>query len=478
MRNRWFHKPSFTAPLLAWKKKPVGWSCFYDLIFVASFIQLGNGLSKHIDAGGVLVFIVAFVPLWVSWTGFAYYMNRFNVDDFLHRIMVFIQMFAVGAMAISAPNIFEGDYKTFACAYAIAQFMVTIMYIRTYKQIKEGRAFSIYWGTVFFIGGLIWLLSIFVPWPWMYVCWILGVAAIFISPFSKQSRALAEEFPGDNEHLSERFGLLTLIVLGESFVKVLSELTGDGAELHLLFQAFLLLLLTCCIWWIYFDDVAGSTIRGKRFTPIIWLYAHIPLQMSITTTGIGIKKAVFFELSNPAPDKYRWLLAGSLALTFFSVALIDSVTERHQAELSDKARVYSRFFAGLLVLLLAPAGSAMSGELFLILITVISVAQVIFDMMMAPLEAATHHPHAVTSPGETHQQEGSARTTNAPKRRGIPEAVRKGTPSALRQDLYFFFMEGSWMRFLGSLFFSLSHLEPVFRRALCPQTWEHRKCAT
>lgn len=32
------------------------------------------------------------------------------------------------------------------------------------------------------------------------------------------------------EHLAERYGLLTIIVLGESFVKVLSHLSAPGHE--------------------------------------------------------------------------------------------------------------------------------------------------------------------------------------------------------------------------------------------------------
>ena len=347
MRSRWFHIPTLHSPGPGLEKKVTWLELFYDLIFVAAFIQLGNGLSKHPDLEGFLGFAAIFVPLWTAWTGFTFFMNRFTVDDFLHRVLVFVQMFAVGAMGICAPRVLDGDYTLFACAYALAQGMVAVMYFRAWRQVPEARAYCVFWGGVFGAGGVIWFASAFLPTPWAYFCWVAGIACIFASPFSTQSRVLSERYPTDEEHMIERYGLLTIIVLGESFVKVLTGISAGDNLLPMILQASLLLVLTCSIWWIYFDDVAGSEIRGERFTPIIWLYAHLPLQIGITATGVAIKKAVLIDdLMKPMKEEYRYLFSGTLALTVLSVALIDSVTERKQAELSDKARVAVRVFAG------------------------------------------------------------------------------------------------------------------------------------
>jgi low temperature requirement protein LtrA len=322
MRSRWFHTPVLHTPVEGYEKKASWLELFYDLIFVAAFIQLGNALSKHPDIPGFLAFAGLFVPLWISWTGFSFYMNRYTVDDFVHRVIVFVQMFAVGGMAVSAPHLLDGHHKGFAFAYAIAQLLVTVMYIRTWKQAADGRAYSKYWGGVFALAGIVWFISIFIEPPWTYAFWAIGVALVFASPFSKQSRALTERFPIDHEHLSERYGLLAIIVLGESFVKVLTGLGEEGAALGTFFQASVLLILTCCIWWIYFDDVAGSHIRQERFTPIIWLYAHLPLQIAITASGVAIKKVVMIHsLTEPMKAEYRRLFAGTIGLTILSVTI-------------------------------------------------------------------------------------------------------------------------------------------------------------
>ena len=452
MRNRWFHVPVWHTPT---HEKKVSWlELFYDLIFVAAFIQLGNGLSDHVGVLGFLKFCAVFLPMWIVWTGFTFYHNRFTIDDFTHRLMIFAKMFAVGAMAVTAAPIFENQPAPFALAFAFAQGVVALLYWRSYHQQEEGKAYCRYWGTVFAIGGALWFFSALLPEPWCYVIWALGLLTIFGAPFSRHSRALAEQFSQDNAHLAERYGLLTIIVLGESFVKVLSSVNQEGGSLGAMTQASLALLITCCIWWIYFDDVAGSEIKKKPLAPMIWLYGHLPLHISITALGVAVKKIVAFDLATPAPEKYRWFLCATLGLVFLSTAAIDSVTQRRQAELSDRARVNVRFFSGVLVLLLAVGGRAMSAAWFLAMVSAICVAQVLFDMLMAPLEALEHHGSVADTGPEFSADSGS----NLPgdRRSGLDAAVRMGTPSALRKDFYFYFMEGSWYRtFLALIVFYL-----------------------
>lgn len=455
MRNRWFHPVRLHTPDHEHEKKVTWLELFYDLIFVAAFIQLGDGLSSNVDLKGFAQFCGVFMCLWIAWTGFTLFVNRFIIDDFIHRILVFVQMFSVGGMAVTAGGVLEGSPYYFAGAYAVAQLMVAIFYLRAWRHVKDARDHCRYWGFVFLFGAFCWTVSLLLPTPLCYAMWPLGVIGILISPFSRASRALQLRFPADQEHLSERYGLLTLIVLGESFVKVLSTLNTEGAHADALVQMSTTLLITCAIWWIYFDDVAGSKIKRTRLTNLIWLYAHLPLQIAVTASGVAIKKAVHFDLvsGEPAADKYRWLLSGTLALVMLSVALIDSVTERRNAELSDRARVNVRVFSGMLILVLAPAGGGMSALMYMVLVTMVCLAQVVFDMMMAPFEDSPEME--VTTTAELHRRKlaGESREGARPRRQDIGQVLRKGAPSALRRDFYFFLMEGSWKRFFVVLIF-------------------------
>lgn len=445
MRSRWYHRPVFHSPALGIEKRASWLELFYDLIFVAAFIQLGNGLSAHVSLSGALSFCGVFVPLWVSWTGFTFYQNRYSIDDFVHRISVFVQMFAVGGMALGAGTVLSGDSFGFSISAGIALLTVGLLFFRAVRQVSEGRAYSTYWGAVFVLSGFIWLASAFVTPPLSHALWGGGTLLVLGAPFNRRSVALAERFPIDLEHLAERYALLTLIVLGESFVKVLSALSVESAGLDQYLETGVVLLITCGVWWIYFDDIAHSEIKHGKTRWLVWLYSHLPLQMSITAVGVSLKKAVQFTFIEPAPDKYRWLLAGFLSLVFFSVAALDSVTERKNAQLGDRSRVTMRWVSGLVILLLAPAGNALSGGTFLILITSVVVSQVVFDMMLAPLEEDAHAEHSkqsVSAASRRRREQGES----VRLRRDAGATVRKGAPSELRSDLYFFFMDGGWPR--------------------------------
>lgn len=480
MRSRWFHRPLLHSPALGLEKRPTWLELFYDLVFVAAFIQLGNGLSENVTVVGFGTFASVFVALWVAWTGFTFYENRYTLDDFAHRTVVLVQMLAVGAMALSAAGALHGDTVGLSLSTGVALLCVAVMYLRASIQLPRGRDYSRYWGWVFGLGSAAWLVAAVMPALYAHVLWAAGTLGILVSPLSRQSLALAERFPIDFHHLGERYGLLTIIVLGESFVKVITALVSEGAGVERFVQGSMVLLVTCGIWWVYFDDIAGSRIRKGRATWIVWLYAHIPLQMAITASGVALKKAVHFSWTEPAPSAYRWLLAGSLALVYASVAAVDSVTERRQAELSDRARVNARWISAVVLLVLAPAGRTMSGGLFFALVIVINVAQVVFDMMMAPLEEDAHTELGTRSMAEVVAERVRTGTGSGRPRRQLSEAVRKGTPSELRRDLYFYFMEGSWTR-VFVVFAFLFLIANVFFAALYtldPLAIEHARASS
>lgn len=470
MRSRWFHPPSLHTA--HHPEKRVSWlELFYDLVFVAAIIQLGDALADGVYRGEGFIafakFAAYFAPLWVAWTGFTFYANRYTVDDFLHRILVFVQMFAMGTMAIAAKAAMapEPNPRPFALAYTVAQGMVALLHWRAHSQEEEGRAYARYWGGVFGLGGLVWLVAAYLPSPFNYVAMGVGVLVVLFAPLSTWSRAHAELWPLDQEHLSERYGLLTIIVLGESFVKVLSYLTASehGLDAAYLLKGCFNLALTCSIWWIYFDDVAGAHVRKGRMSWIVWLYGHLPLAIGITGVGVAVKFAIKFDLSSYPDKKSDWLLAGMLAFTFLAVAMIDSVTERKNAQLSDRQRVNVRVLSALTLLVVAQIGTTMTAGVFLAVVASVCLAQVLFDILMSPFaEGEVASTSLVDLMRERRNKRDRGEKPGTEHRRDVSEAVRRGAPSELRSDLYFFFMEGSWTRMIVFLLFMYVMINVVF----------------
>ncbi len=449
MLNRWFHPIHLHSPEPGSERR-VGWlELFYDLIYVATLIRMGDALSHHADLEGVLTFAGLFLPIWFTWTGYTFYSNRFVVDDFGHRAMTFVQMAAIGGMAVTVGDVFEGDFRNFFLFYTGARVVLVLLYARAWRQVPETGRLVGRFAVGFTVGAVLWAISAFVPTPWVLVVWALAMGIDLSVPLGRKARELTSRFPPDVLHMTERYGLLTLIVLGESFVKVLGYVADKGLTPGKAVMAVLALAITVSLWWIYFDDVAGSRIKRIRLAPFIWIYSHLPMTMAITAVGVAIKKAAGMDPFVPGDEAYRWLLCGMLGLALLSVGVIDAVTERRASELSDRARVNTRVASGVLVLLLAPAGAYMDAWVFVGLLSAICLLQVFLDLALSPMAADAHeahheHPAMVETPEQRAAREAREARAKGLSRFDLKNWVRKGQPSELRSDLYFHLMRASW----------------------------------
>jgi len=466
MHNRWFHRPHLHSPAPGNTRRVEWIELFYDLIYVAAIIQLGNGLSNHPGLTGTLIFAGLFVPVWTAWTAFTFLSNRFIVDDFVHRLMVFGQMFAIGAMAVNVGGVFEGRPDGFALCYAVVRWFLVALYIRMWRQGDGGQKLARRNMIGFAIGAAMWSASVFVPAPWSYLLWALALLIDFAVPLNRRSRQLSMRHPPDVLHMAERYGLLTIIVLGESFVKVLSQGAQDGWSADFALMGALALLITFSLWWIYFDDVAGSRIKRGDLNPFVWVYAHLPLTLGVTAVGVAIKKAALMDPMSPGYGTYRWLLCGTLALVLLSVALLDTVTERRVSDVNDRHRVVARLGSAAAVILLAAVGDFMTAAMFVGLVTVICMAQVIIDLLMAPM-AAPHEAHHASPAlfGEFEDEEElpeDVAERGLRRSRDASEFIRKGTPSELRADLYFHLMDGSWRRLFAVVLTAYVFINLIF----------------
>ena len=232
-----------------------------------------------------------------------------------------------------------------------------------------------------------------------------------VVPLTPQAREITGRHPLDILHLSERYGLLTIIVLGESFVEILAQLAdahgtlGDHGMVQQLLHGAFNMLLTHGIWWLYFDDIAGAELKKHPSAGSIWYATHLPLSAGITLLGLAVGKTIDFGPELPGTENYRWLLAGSLASILLCFAVIDSITVWQRARLSDRSRVASRAVAAVMLLVLAATGDAMSGSTFLLLVAVLTTSQVLFDLVFSPFEGHKEEgepPSTATAPQGTH----------------------------------------------------------------------------
>lgn len=308
------------------EERKIGWlELFYDLIYVATIIQLGDLLATDASPRGVVPFVFLFVPVWWSWTGMMFYFNRFVADDTWHRLLVFAQMFAIAHLAISVTGAFGETSAAFALAYFAIRVVLVAFYLRAWAVVPDARPLIRRYAGGFSLAAAVWLVSAVVPPPFRFGLWALGLALEFYVTLSPGSRRLQYLLPPDIPHFAERYGLFTIIVLGESFIKVVGGLAGRGVGVDALLLSGLGFAVAASVWWLYFDHTHGAVVRSTPAARYLWIYGHLPLTIGITGLGVGLKKLAVLPIGDPASDTVRWLFGGAVVLCLAALALLDSV---------------------------------------------------------------------------------------------------------------------------------------------------------
>lgn len=110
--------------------------------------------------------------------------------------------------------------------------------------------------------------------------------------------------PWHPHHIAERYGLFTIIVLGESIlaitIAVQTALDSGEAVGGIAPVALGALLTVCAMWWLYFtqpaeeiiDHARDATEDGPSNDPFIWGYGHYVIYGSAAAVGAGYAVAV------------------------------------------------------------------------------------------------------------------------------------------------------------------------------------------
>ncbi len=299
---------------------------FFDLVYVAALIQLGDELSSDVNWAGVGRFVGVFAVLWWTWTGTTAYVNRFAVDDIVHRILVFLQMFAVANVALFAVGPNDNRWAWMAVAYVGARIPLLIMYARVLPTGGATATLARAYLVAFATGAALWAVSILVTEPFRFLIWGLAIVIEFLGPVFVVGRL--DGPPTHEHHIRERYAIFTIIVFGETFVKTLTELAEEGVSLQSQVFGGVVFLAAIGLWWTYFDDVADSPVRrGNPLLGLAWAYAHLPLAAALTAFGVGSKKIVVIgSFDDVITTSYLWLFAGSIAVTLLATAALDLVT--------------------------------------------------------------------------------------------------------------------------------------------------------
>ena len=358
-RGSWWEKPVLRTDEEEERERKVTWlELFYDLVFVVVIAQLAHSLAGHVSASGMLGFVLLFVPVWWVWIAGTFYKERFETIDISNRLFTFLQMLPVAAMAVFAHHALDETAVGFALSYAAARTLVTVLWLRGGWHDKRFRPVSNRFAIGFALVILLFVASVFVAPPVRFAMWGVALFIELVTPlFTLQIQAKLPRL--STSKLPERFGLFTIIVLGETIVGVVS---GVAEQEHLTttiaVTAALGIAIGFGLWWIYFDFVARRLPRPGIWWNLTLNYLHLPLVMGIVAVGAGVMNVVAHE-GEALPDAVRWLLVGAVALALITMGVQELILHRHPDEPTNhRVSVPLKIGAGVIALTLGFTGLA------------------------------------------------------------------------------------------------------------------------
>jgi low temperature requirement protein LtrA len=317
---------------------------FYDLIHVVIIFLLGNYLSDHLSVSGFFAFAGLFIAVWFAWADSSVFNSLYVSTDVKHRLIMTLQIVTAMLMAASIPLVHENGWIYFALAYSANRFITAFLYFRTQKLGVEGSKLSVVVSRNFFILSLVFAVSAFLPAPYNYLLFGSAICSIQLLYMLPKIGVLENKrFLPRLGHMSERFALLLLIVVGEGFFKLVITLSNKGVdkvEPSVLFNFIFGGIAVFVQCWIYFDFVGNGKPKNKHKSTLVhWWLAHLFLMLSAVMIGVALAGEVKVGFWEPYPLKYGVIGCIGLASYLLCLLWIQKVIEPRVAHRFATAKV-------------------------------------------------------------------------------------------------------------------------------------------
>jgi low temperature requirement protein LtrA len=263
----------------------------FDLSFVVAVSRAASLLHHAVEAGhagsAVVSYVLVFFAIWWAWMNFTWFASAFDNDDVIYRLLVLVQIAGVLVLAAGVPRAFDHrDFDVVFVGYLVIRAGLVSLWLRaahhnpdqrttTYRFAAGESLCMVGWGVVALVG-----------WPiWAFV--VMGVFELLVPAWAEAARNTAWH----PEHISERYGLFTLIVLGETILASSTAfqvaVDGRSVDLDVVLTAIGALLSVFAMWWVYFAKNAAPALVSNR-VGFPWGYGHYVVFSSAAAVGAGV----------------------------------------------------------------------------------------------------------------------------------------------------------------------------------------------
>ncbi|HET9202155.1 MAG TPA: low temperature requirement protein A [Acidimicrobiia bacterium] len=268
----------------------------FDLVFVVAVafasLELHHAIAEDHLWEGVVGYAMVFFAVWWPWINFTWFASAYDTDDVPYRVLTLVQLTGALIVAAGVPRLFESmDLGVALLGYVVMRLAGVTQWLRVARSDEAGRQTALRYAIGITLVQLAWIGLYFSP----EVALVPGFVALVVGELLIPAWAeRASPTPWHREHIAERYGLFTIIVLGESILSasIAIQAASGGAGLGEL--AWIVvggLLIVYSMWWLYFERPSHDILTSLR-RAFVWGYGHYFVWASAAAVGAGIAVSI------------------------------------------------------------------------------------------------------------------------------------------------------------------------------------------
>jgi len=270
----------------------------FDLCFVVAVAflaaELHHGLAGGHSISAVAAYALLFVPIWWAWMSYSWFATAFSHDDAITRVLTLAQMGGVLALAAAIPLATRGELVPLAVAYAVMRLPLILNWLRSAYADPVHRAFALTYAAGSSVAQLLWVAGALAGGGAGRAVFLAALMVELVTPVLAVRRSPDRVFhPG---HIAERYGLFTIIVLGETVLAVSTGLVevveGGLVAADVLLAVGCALVIAAALWWAYFAALSTEALERNRAAAFFWGYGHYAIFAAIAAVGAGVRALV------------------------------------------------------------------------------------------------------------------------------------------------------------------------------------------
>ncbi len=328
----------------------------FDLVSVIAIAAAAVGLHHAIAEAhalqGIITFVMAFFAIWWAWMNYTWFASAYDNDDGLFRLLTMSVMGGSLVMAAGISPLFTtGDLTIVVIGYVIMRLGMIMLWLRAAAHDPERRATALTYAVGIGLVQILWvafaLLQPLAP-AIVYGLFFAGVALELAVPVIAERKNTTT---WHRHHIIERYGLLNIIVLGETLLAgalALQQVANGATDIAFVHIALSALVIVFSMWWLYFSREEHLETNDLS-RALIWGYGHFAIFASGAAVGAGFAVLVDVVAGHAEVS----LLVGNYAVGIpVAIYMLSLWFVRDRFGLTGSARFVLPVFA--MLVLLAP----------------------------------------------------------------------------------------------------------------------------